>query len=216
MSPLILIRHGHAEHLDGDLTGGWTDTQLTELGRRQSRALASRLGIELKGFVCSILCSDLRRAHETATIVGETLGVETIRARELREINNGIARGMTKEEAARHLSEPVPPLLDWRAYPGAETWREFYGRISSYMDSLDIGNNSLLIIVAHGGTIVQIINWWLRLDLETLAGIFYETAPASITVLKVNSLGDRTIERLNDAAHLYAEGLHDSGFALLF
>ena len=214
MSPLILIRHGHAEHLDGDLTGGWTDTRLTELGRRQSKALASRLSIELEGFECSILCSDLRRAHETATIVGEALGVEPIKTRELREINNGIARGMTKEEAAMHFSEPVPPLLDWRAYPGAETWREFYGRVSSYMDSLDIGDDGLLIIVAHGGTIVQIVNWWLRLDLETLASVFYETAPASITVLKVNSLGDRTIERLNDAAHLHAEGLHDLGLAL--
>lgn len=211
MGPIILIRHGHAEHLDGDLTGGWTNTRLTELGRRQSRALASRLVSELEGSVCSILCSDLRRAHETAAIVGEALGVKPIPVRELREINNGIARGMTKDEAARHFSEPTPPILDWRAYPGAETWREFFVRVSGYMDALDIDDDGTLIIVAHGGTIVQIVNWWLRLDLETLAGVFYETAPTSITVLKVNNFGDRTIGRLNDAAHLFAEGLHDSG-----
>ncbi len=36
MEHLILIRHGHAEHLIGDLTVDWTNSELTELRRGQA------------------------------------------------------------------------------------------------------------------------------------------------------------------------------------
>ena len=40
-SPLIiLVRHGEAEHMISDLTGGWTDSHLTEAGRAQAEAVA--------------------------------------------------------------------------------------------------------------------------------------------------------------------------------
>jgi len=209
MKPIMLIRHGEAEHLTGELTGAWTDTELTDLGRRQSRALASRLRRDLKGASCKLLCSDLKRAAHTAEILGEELGLEPVQAPELREINNGIATGMTKEEARRHFKEPTRPILDWQAYPGSETWRRFYHRVSRDMEALTQDADKPLIMVTHGGTIVQIINWWLRLDMETLAHLFFDTAPASVTVLYVNKLSDRTIERLNDTSHLQMEGLHE-------
>ncbi len=34
--PIILVRHGESESNVGKLTGGWTDTPLTELGFRAS------------------------------------------------------------------------------------------------------------------------------------------------------------------------------------
>ena len=209
MNPLILIRHGHAEHLTGELTGGWTDTELTELGRRQAEALASRLEDELADASCKVYCSDLKRAAQTAEIIADTLGLNPTPALGLRELNNGIAAGMTKEEARRHYREPTEPLIDWQCYPGAETWRQFYGRVSGFMTSLPRDRDGITMFVTHGGTIVNIVAWWLRLEIETLSRVTFRASPASISVLGSTELSERAIFRLNDAAHLHARGLTD-------
>lgn len=39
---IILVRHGEATHHTAHLTGGWTDSDLTEKGRQQIRACAEK------------------------------------------------------------------------------------------------------------------------------------------------------------------------------
>ena len=209
MEPLILIRHVQAEHLTGDLTGGWTDTELTELGRHQVKALATRLKTELEDTQCRLYCSDLKRAAQTAEIIGEELGLHPSPAPALREMNNGVAAGKTKEEAKIYFRDPTEPLIDWQCYPGAETWRQFYGRVSGYLESLPMDQGGPLMLVTHGGTIINVVAWWLKLDVESLSGVTFRTAPASISVLGTSELNERAILRLNDTAHLYSTGLSD-------
>lgn len=208
MTPIILVRHGHAEHIDGCMTGGWTDTMLTELGRRQAAALASRLRDELQGAPVKLYCSDLRRARETAEYIAAALGLKPTPLRGLREINNGVAKDKTKEEARMHFREPTEPLLDWQIYPGAETWRQFHLRVSECMDAL-AGDETPLILVTHGGTIVHVIGWWLGLDMATVSRVYFDADPASVSVLTTNSFGDRVVSRLNDTSHLLEGGLHE-------
>jgi broad specificity phosphatase PhoE len=209
MYPLILVRHGQSEHHVAGLTGGWTDTSLTELGRRQVHCLASRLAREVSGRPCRVYCSDLKRAMETADVVGRALGAEPITAPGLREFNNGTAAGMSEEAAGQHLRRLTGSPLDWRPYPGAETWREFYVRISRCLGELATGQDRLLLAVTHGGAIVNAVAWWLQLEVEMLSRVSFYASPASISVLRFNQWGERAIERLNDTAHLYAEGLAD-------
>lgn len=204
---LDLIRHGQAEHLVGSLVGGWTDTELTELGRRQVEALAARLKKEICGSQVTILCSDLKRAMQTAEIIGRALDLTPQPAPELRELNNGIAAGMTKDEARRYFREPTHPLVDWKPYPEAETWRQFYHRVAAFMEYSSDRFDDSVLVVTHGGTIIQIISWWLRLDMDTISNVSFKTDPASITALGTSTLDERTIERLNDTAHLYAASL---------
>lgn len=207
MSPIVLIRHGEAKHMVSDLTGGWTDSHLTDLGRRQARSTAAKLKGYLRGRNCAILCSDLSRARETAEIIGGELGVKPIPHGELRELNNGIAAGLTAEQAKPHFREPTRPHLDWQGYPGAETWRTFHNRVARFMNGLELNGDELVIIVAHGGTIITAINWWLGLDMETIENVTYMTSPAGITVLDTSSFEERRLRRLNDASHLVNEGL---------
>ena len=58
---IILVRHGEATHHTQHLTGGWTDSDLTEAGRRQLEALAEKLALDFKGRSekFRILASDL-------------------------------------------------------------------------------------------------------------------------------------------------------------
>ncbi len=210
MSSLILIRHGQSEHHVNGMTGGWTDTGLTELGRRQAACLGARLKREIEGMPCRMVTSDLKRAFQTAQIVGKEIGGTPEPVPELREFNNGIAAGMTQEEAKFYFREPTEPLHDWQPYPQADTWRRFYSRVSDTMDRLSGHRDGLLLLIAHAGTISNVVAWWLRLEIEMLSKVSFGASPTSISVLDVNQWGEHTIERLNDTAHLYAAGLSDT------
>ena len=72
---IILVRHGEATHHTQHLTGGWTDSDLTETGRGQLRALADKLAHDFNGKrdKFRILTSDLKRAVESAEIIAAKL-----------------------------------------------------------------------------------------------------------------------------------------------
>ena len=203
--PIILVRHGESESNVGKLMGGWTDTPLTELGLKQAEATARRLKTELRGQPCIIVSSDLKRAMQTAKVIGSALGVEPIPELGLREINNGAATGMTKAEAKQIYTEPTKPLMEWVPYPGAENWLQLHKRVAATMDRVyrDIGEN--LIVVAHGGSLHHVIFWWLRLPIKAMNEINFGMNNACLTTLSVTALDQRQLVRLNDTNHL--EGL---------
>ncbi len=206
METVILIRHGEAEHMVSDLTGGWSQTPLTEKGRDQVRALATRLERDLKGVDYAFYCSDLKRAHQTADIIAEAVGREPIPSRELREFNNGVAADRAEEEVAHLYRPPSEPIMDWQPYPEAETWRRFYRRITAFMDEVHAEEDRPTLIVSHGGTIVNLVAWWIRLEEASLSYTTFHTSPASLSVLNVTPLNERAVERLNDTAHLHKLG----------
>ena len=119
---------------------------------------------------------------------------------------------MTENEARRYLepSHPLPPLSpenDWRPYPESETWREFNQRVSNFLETITPDQDNLLLLVTHGGTIIHAIMWWLRLNLDTQGWVHFDAAPTSITVLRVDEGNRRIIAKLNDDAHLWAQGM---------
>ncbi|HHX65127.1 MAG TPA: histidine phosphatase family protein [Chloroflexi bacterium] len=207
MTIIVVARHAQSEHHINGLTGGWTDTGLTDLGRRQAASLAMRLKAELDGIPCRLFTSDLQRAAQTAGFISEALNLEPQVVPSLREYNNGIAAGRTVAEAEQLQLAPAEPFVDWRPYPGAETWREFYQRVAGWMETLPLTDDEVPILVSHGGAIKQIVTWWLGIDIDCSQGAAFDTATASITVLRINSWGERALERLNDTAHLYADDL---------
>lgn len=98
MTTLLLVRHGETDwNADGRLQGQ-TDRPLSEYGRRQARQLADELADE---DFAAIYASDLSRAHETAEIVGERLGLPVSLDPDLREKNWGTWEGLTPVERDR-------------------------------------------------------------------------------------------------------------------
>jgi probable phosphoglycerate mutase len=207
MSIIVVVRHAQSEHHINGMAGGWTDTGLTDLGRSQADSVAARLRSELDGIPCRLYTSDLLRAAQTAEHIARALGVQAEVAPPLREYNNGLAAGLMATEAERLQTEPTEPFMDWRPYPQAETWREFYRRVAGWMDTLPLDAGEVPVLVSHGGTIKQIVTWWLELDTDRPRQAAFDTATTSITVLRVNGWGEHSLERLNDTAHLYADGL---------
>lgn len=208
---LILIRHGEATHHTLRLTGGWTDSELTAKGEAQISALAEKLAKDFakKPQKFRILTSDLKRAMRSAEIIAERLGIDTVEpCHFLREKCNGKAAGLTEEEAKALYRKPATEQeLDHANYPEGETRREFFNRnVEGLWNYCDVEEENL-IIVAHKGTVQNILFKYLSMDMEKVRdfNLACDVMPASLTVLGKNKWHEHCIFRLNDVSHLNME-----------
>ncbi|MDR3539774.1 MAG: histidine phosphatase family protein [Desulfosporosinus sp.] len=195
---LYLIRHGEAEHLVGErLTGGWTDSGLTEKGRNQAHETGKRITNLLGRAEVELYCSDLSRAKESAEIIGSYIDKNPMAIKALREQNNGDAANLSAEEASK-ISFPISePVMDWIHYPNAESWRSFNNRVFKFMDSIEHESNETVMIVSHRRTIMAIIHWWLEFSEAYIKKVSFDIEPCSVTHLRINKWGEKTISRLN-------------------
>lgn len=209
MKRIILVRHGQGtNNLPNSVIGSWSDVELTELGIKQAEAVAERFCNELEGDI-TMYSSDLRRARQTAEIICNRLDVIPNYSLELREHYAGIASGMNRKEAYKIRVKMDPPTLDWRPWPEAESWGEFYTRVSTFMDKL-IETEERVLIVSHGGTIRNIIRWWLGTPSSDHFKVAFGIANTSVTVLDTTLDNVRRVERLNDTSHYATIGITNS------
>lgn len=199
---VILVRHAESEHHVKRLSGGWTDTPITELGHQQAHLVAQRLKLELGETPVRLFSSDLLRTQDTARHIADALGVEPMLDERLREFNNGEAAGLTIEELERRFPGPAQPWgLDHRQWPSGETWREFYARAGGFIDTLDF-DGPLPVLVTHGGTVFVLVARWLGLPPELMKVVNFHAHVTAVTVLKRPDHGLSEVERLNDVSHL--------------
>jgi len=212
MKSMILIQHCQSQHHVNAEARLWPDGEngLTTLGRRQAGCLASRLRDELEKIPCRLYASDMRRSYETADIIGKEIGQTPSRVPELREWNGRFAVERTQKGEEWTANDGNGSLFDSRPFPGAETWREFYARVSTGMQDLARRHDSayLPILVVHGGSKINIIIWWLRAAIDAFPDKTpFAGMPGSITVLGRHRSGQPIVDRLNDAAHLDSCGI---------
>lgn len=205
---ILLIRHGEADHHIHELTGGWTDSALTEKGLSQFARLAECLAKDFAGHPTpKVVASDLQRARTGAQIIAEKLQAGPVDCFSfLREKNNGRAAGLSKKEAKAFYHPPVTGReLDHINYDGGETRRSFYERTVQGFRKLVEQQKGDLIIVSHKGTIQNMLFDWLGLSIEEVAEkkISFDIRPASVTVLGVNKWGEHAVFVLNDTSYLY-------------
>jgi probable phosphoglycerate mutase len=183
------------------MTGGWTDLPLTERGIHQARCTGSYLAHSIithpsdYGFYGS----NLLRASQTASIIGSYISLHPHITADLRDTNNGTAAYCTQREAEKMRESLTYPLIDWVPYPGAENWRLFRDRIVNRIEDMP---EKKVLIVSHSHVITVFIYWWLELDEKAATRISFDSDPCSITVLRINAWGEKTIATLNNTAHL--------------
>lgn len=135
MHKLVLVRHGQSTwNLENRFTG-WTDVDLSDLGREEARSAGQVLRQE--GYEFDVVyTSVLKRAIRTMQIVMDELDqmwVPVIREWRLNERHYGALQGLNKSETARlhgeeqvkiwrrSYSVPPPPLTeDDERYPGRD------------------------------------------------------------------------------------------------
>jgi probable phosphoglycerate mutase len=95
VTDLLLARHGETDWNRDRRWQGHADPPLNDAGRAQAQELAGSLGGE---GLEAIYSSDLRRAYETAEIVGAALGLPVTSDPDLREIDVGSWSGLTRAQ----------------------------------------------------------------------------------------------------------------------
>ena len=204
MSDIILIQHCQSEHHINNMSGGWTDTPLTDLGRKQAEIIGEKLIGFVDNNVYALYSSDLLRASQTADIVGTQLGLDVILDKGLREINTGVAAGKTKDWArANRIPRTRSGFdLDYQEFQDGESWRQFYSRVCDSMDRInESAKNKNLLIVTHGGTLGYILAWWMKFGPEMIGNAYFSSSVGGITFLSQNSFQQNVVNKFNDTSH---------------
>jgi broad specificity phosphatase PhoE len=145
---LVIVRHGESTWNAERRLQGQFDPPLSARGREQAAALGR--AADLSEFPPErVLCSDLRRARETAELMGVAPGRYEAR---WREIDIGSWGGRTAAE----VDAEVDGLTNWRGgpctAPDGEPWTAFAARVAAAVDDLAAAGGSWLV-VAHGGCV---------------------------------------------------------------
>lgn len=203
MRKIILIQHCEAEHHINNMTGGWTDTELTPFGRMQAERIAERLEVDLEGEY-RLYTSDFKRARATAEVIAGRLELQINIDRDLREINTGDAIDKTKEWARENRlpREKEEFYIDRREFNGGESWREFYHRVSKCMERICEEDSGNIIIVTHGCFLSYAAAWYMNFSAEMIEKACFFSSPGSISLLQKKELGQNGIVYFNDTSHL--------------
>jgi len=149
MTELYLVRHGETDWNAARRIQGRTDIPLNDTGRAQARQAAELLARRRWDAVYS---SPLERAHETARIIAERLGLDDVTDVEaFVERDYGEAEGMGFDELEARYPEGV------RA-PGQETREQVAARVVPALLALaEQHPGERLVIVSHGGAIRSVL-----------------------------------------------------------
>lgn len=150
-----LIRHGETAWNAERRIQGQLDIPLNAVGEAQALATADTLAA--RSFDAAF-CSDLMRAHATASATTERLGIALTPDRELRERHYGLFQGLTYAEAeqrhpqdfARHRARDP----DYAFPAGGESLTAFSARVHAAIERIaDAHAGGQVLIVTHGGVL---------------------------------------------------------------
>ena len=152
---LILVRHGQTDWNAQSLSQGQTDNDLNETGIAQAHETAKALKKEKIDFIIS---SDLKRAKQTAEIIGEEIGIEVTELwEELRERSEGIWDGKHIDEVLKDYpaaSEDAKSVsFHHSTPPKGESFTAFIERTEKACEMLlEKYAGKKVVVVSHGGT----------------------------------------------------------------
>jgi probable phosphoglycerate mutase len=174
-APLYMLRHGETAWNTERRMQGTRNSDLTERGRAQARAMGRTLKAELEREpgATIFLRSPLGRARETSEIVGREIGILPTAWRDdirLAELAYGEWEGFSWKEI--EVTHPTA-LADWRADPhgycppGGETHDALRERSLAVLREI-AASNTRTVVVSHGvsGAVVRGLN--LGLDARAM------------------------------------------------
>ena len=194
------MRHGQSTWNHERRIQGQLDPPLSEEGRRQAAQLGRRLaGRQFAGFYAS----DLKRAVETAQLVGESLGITPTPMPELREIYLGQWEGLRTEDLTDRFPEAWASWVEepnWDLVPGGEGSAAFEARVGVALDVLfERHAQGDILVVTHGGVIQIALHHIIG---RPGRGLFpFRIQNASVSVLERRN-GRVVVSGVNDIGHL--------------
>jgi len=199
---LYCVRHGESTYNSLGRIQGQADVPLSDLGLRQSEALAAALA---EFPIEALYASPLRRAMQTAEPVAGALNLEVRTDRRLAEIHAGVFQDKLRSELPDLYPEQV---ARWRsgdpdfAIPGGESRRDLMRRGREVFEAIRRSGHRHVAVVSHGGLLSAAIKDLLEIP----AGRHpFKLHNGSISQLYLGD-GQMKLLSLNDVSHLREVG----------
>lgn len=202
MVKLVLIRHGESELNSRSVFYGHLDPGLSENGRLQAELLSKNYHYDKPDL---LVCSDMKRALETAAPLAQRFGLKINAEQDLKEMDFGLWEGLEyceinsrwPDELKCFYSDPYEAHI-----PGGESMKQVESRCIKRIKELVLehqNKNETIAIVAHGIVIKLIIAYCLQMPMKNIWSIQqYNTA---VNVLRFDE-GNCTVELLNCISHI--------------
>lgn len=205
MRNVYIVSHAQSLHHIERRVGGWYDTSLTALGREQAEKTGQFLKSAIDSTDVQLFSSDLKRAAETAEIIGKHLQKPVTLDSRLREMSYGDAEGKPQSWFNDQI-EPQPAdgnRLDHRVYTGAESRFELGERVSAALKDILKKGARDTVIVSHGFASTFLIMAWMKVPADHMDYCNFSSKPGSVTMLHEDDLfGSRSLSYLCSTAHL--------------
>ncbi|MCM1245170.1 MAG: histidine phosphatase family protein [Roseburia sp.] len=198
MKDLFLIRHGRQSSKRCNV-----DVGLDEAGKRQAELLADRLtGYQIE----KLYCSGLKRAVQTADIIGNALGLCPEKIEDFREIDFGTMTGKEDDvivkEYGEFRRERAMQTSDL-SYPGGENGADVIRRVMPHVEEICRRPERRAAIVTHGGVIRALCAHLTQTPMKNKLKFAIDMENTAITQICYDE--DKNLfylERFNDFSHL--------------
>ena len=201
MKTIITVQHTQSIHHTNGMVGSWTDWDLSELGIQQANNIGKNLKNELRNKKFVMYSSDLKRARQTAEIIGEHLEISPILKTELRERNLGKCCGKSVKWLRENI-EMQEKTIDDRLFSDAESRRDEWNRLRPFFDEMMNSQEENIMIVSHGDLLSVFNAMFLGLDIEMLNHAEMFGLAGGVSFMFINDDGKRFIKKISDLSYM--------------
>ncbi len=206
---VFLVRHGATLNNLADppkIQGHGSDIDLSDEGKRQASRTAELLRNQP---LAAVFSSPLRRAYQTATIIGRPHQLEPARVADLREVDVGRWEGQSWREIeraepdahARFVTDPAT-----YGYAGGENLTQLLTRVRPAIEQLMAAHlGQCLLVVGHNVVNRVLLATYMQVPLALARGIHQDNC--GVNVLRYRA-GQVKLLTANSAFHLHAAGQH--------
>jgi broad specificity phosphatase PhoE len=199
---IVLVRHGATDwNLQGRCQGA-SDRELDAVGIRQAEEIAANLSQES---IDAIYASDLKRAQQTASIIGIPHKLVVKIEKDIRELDHGKLEGLTFNEIKQSYGDF---LQRWRtepaeiSVPGGECLTDVAERAWNGLNRI-VENNpaaETIVVVSHNFPITGILCRITGTNLNNYRS--FHVDPCGYTRLRYNGAAAWNITHINNQEYL--------------
>jgi broad specificity phosphatase PhoE len=194
---LYIVRHGETVENSSGIIQGQGPGTLSDRGRKQIAALASRLQAER---ITHIYSSDLDRAKLTAEAIAVKHGLTVAFDSRLREKAFGIFEGREGSVYFEAFQQSGQEAAEYRP-EGGESFLDLQLRTDSFLEEISpVRRGDSVLICTHGGVIRALLARLLSLSIGD--AVFYPTDNAALWIFEVDDQGRVQLLAENEVQHL--------------
>lgn len=198
MKKIIIVRHGQTNANVEGITQGQIDSELNELGISQAKKTGKYINDNFS--IDEAWVSDLSRTKKTASFITKNFSTTEL----IREMSFGDWENHHFEEIGKKFPKQVEEYLtaseNFKA-PNGESYTDMHDRGKKFLERIDYNEQSVTLIVSHGGFMRVLIPLIMGLPKKSLLNFQFENC--SITELNFPKK-DRVpiLNRINYTDHL--------------